>query len=78
LAAGTQSPSELLQQQESLRRLRHALEELPAAQRTVFELRVLEGRPIDAIAQAMGRTVTSVAGLLRRGRAAVRLRMEAE
>jgi RNA polymerase sigma factor (sigma-70 family) len=44
-----------------------ALDKLPADQRTAVELRYIEHKSLQEIAGAMGRTIGSVAGLIRRG-----------
>jgi RNA polymerase sigma-70 factor (ECF subfamily) len=67
LAAEQSSPSQQAQREEALARLAQALAELPEEQRTVVELRHLQGMPVAAIAAHVGRSEASVAGLLRRG-----------
>jgi RNA polymerase sigma-70 factor (ECF subfamily) len=67
LAADQSSPSEAAGRQEQLLRVARALGQLPDDQRTVIELHHLRDQPVAGIAQALGRTEASVAGLLRRG-----------
>jgi RNA polymerase sigma-70 factor (ECF subfamily) len=67
LAADQSSPSQHLIRQEQLVRLASALAQLPDEQRSVLELRHLQGQSIGAISQQLGRSEASVAGLLRRG-----------
>jgi RNA polymerase sigma-70 factor (ECF subfamily) len=67
LAAEQSSPSEIAHRQEQLLRLAGALAELPEEQRTAVELHHLRDAPVADIAEIMGRTEASVAGLLRRG-----------
>jgi RNA polymerase sigma-70 factor, ECF subfamily len=67
LAADQSSPSERVIRQEQLLRLAQALAQLPDDQRTAVELHHLKDEAVVDIAQRMGRTEASVAGLLRRG-----------
>lgn len=67
LGAEHSSPSERAERNELLLRLAGALDRLPADQRTAVERKHLRGESLEAIAQAMNRSVTAVAGLLRRG-----------
>jgi RNA polymerase sigma-70 factor (ECF subfamily) len=53
--------------EEQLICLAEALQQLPEDQRTVIERKHLQGESVSEIAQSMGRTKASVAGLLRRG-----------
>jgi RNA polymerase sigma-70 factor (ECF subfamily) len=56
---------------EQLLRVVAALDRLPEDQRRAVELRYLRDQPVAAICQEMGRSEASVAGLLRRGVAAL-------
>jgi RNA polymerase sigma-70 factor (ECF subfamily) len=68
LAADQSSPSERVEHREVLLRWAKAVENLPADQRDVVLLRDLHELPIKQIAERLGRTEKSVAGLLLRGR----------
>jgi RNA polymerase sigma-70 factor, ECF subfamily len=72
LAAEQSSPSQAAQRQEQLLRVARALAELPGDQRQAVELHHLREQSVAQIAQALGRTEASVAGLLRRGLARLR------
>jgi RNA polymerase sigma-70 factor (ECF subfamily) len=72
LASGQPSPSEQAERHELLLRLAEALEQLPEDQRDVVVQRDLEGASIAAVAERLGRTRKSVAGLLLRGRRKLR------
>jgi RNA polymerase sigma-70 factor (ECF subfamily) len=67
LAAGGPSPSAHADRNEQLLRLAAALTRLPDAQRQAVELRYLQGWPVKAIADHLGRTPAAVGGLLHRG-----------
>ena len=67
LAADQSSPSEAAGRQEQLLRVARALGQLPDDQRTAIELHHLRDQPVADIAQSLGRTEASIAGLLRRG-----------
>jgi RNA polymerase sigma-70 factor (ECF subfamily) len=47
--------------------LAQALEQLPEDQRTAIEMRYLEHEPLETIAREMDKTISAVAGLIRRG-----------
>jgi RNA polymerase sigma-70 factor (ECF subfamily) len=68
LAADEPSPSQQAQQHELCLRLADALAQLPQDQQDVVILRDLNGNSVSAIAEQLGRTEKSVAGLLLRGR----------
>lgn len=67
LAADQTSPSRAAARNEQLLRLADALLELPEEQREAVVLKYLQGRDLPQIAEAMEKSVPSVAGLLRRG-----------
>lgn len=69
------SPSQVLIKAEAAIELALSLEHLPEDQRDAVRLRHLEGRALDEIAVAMGRTPSAVAGLLRRGLQTLRDRL---
>jgi RNA polymerase sigma-70 factor (ECF subfamily) len=77
LAADQSSPSQQVQRKELLLRAAEALERLPEDQRDVVMLRDLMNQPVAQIAQQLGRTEKSVAGLLLRGRHKLRELLEA-
>jgi RNA polymerase sigma-70 factor (ECF subfamily) len=70
------TPETQAERQEHLLRLAVALGRLPDEQRTAVELRHLQGCPVPNVASLMGRSIASVAGLLRRGLQALREQME--
>jgi RNA polymerase sigma-70 factor (ECF subfamily) len=70
------SPGTQAERQEHLLRLAGALARLPPEQRTAVELRHLQGLPVPEVGRLMGRSIASVAGLLRRGLQALREQME--
>jgi RNA polymerase sigma-70 factor (ECF subfamily) len=72
LAADQPSPSQQVERQELLLRLAATIDQLPEDQRDVFILKDVKGTPVAQIAEQLGRTKKSVAGLLLRGRARLR------
>jgi RNA polymerase sigma-70 factor (ECF subfamily) len=67
LESSDPGPGSRLLHQEQVLRLADALAQLPDEQRTANELRHLLGYSVPEISERTGRTVASVAGLLRRG-----------
>jgi RNA polymerase sigma-70 factor (ECF subfamily) len=61
------SPSEQVLRQEQLVQLSAALAQLPEDQRLAVEMHYLQGDTVAEVAEQMGRTERSVAGLVRRG-----------
>jgi RNA polymerase sigma-70 factor (ECF subfamily) len=75
LAAEQTSPSLAAQRNEELLRLADALADLPEPQREVVILKHCRGQTLQQIADHLGRSVPSVASLLRRGLEALRHRL---
>jgi RNA polymerase sigma-70 factor (ECF subfamily) len=75
LAVDQTSPSRAAARNEELLRLADALADLPEPQREVVLLKHCRGQTLQQIADHLGRTVPSVASLLRRGLEALRLRL---
>jgi RNA polymerase sigma-70 factor (ECF subfamily) len=73
LQSDSTSPSGRVEREEQLLRLAEALARLPEDQRTALELHHLHGLPVPEVSQQMGRSRASVAGLLRRGLAELRV-----
>jgi RNA polymerase sigma-70 factor (ECF subfamily) len=78
LEATGPSPGSQAGGQEQLVRLAGALARLPEDQRTVVELRHLQGFSVPEISDFTGRTAASVAGLLRRGLQTLRGQLDEE
>jgi RNA polymerase sigma-70 factor (ECF subfamily) len=75
LAADQTSPSQAAVRNEELLRLADALAALPEPQREVVVLKHLRGWTLQRIAEHLGRSVPSVASLLRRGLEDLRRRL---
>jgi RNA polymerase sigma-70 factor (ECF subfamily) len=75
LAADQTSPSEAAQRNEELFRLANALANLPEPMREVVILKHCRGETLQQIAKQLGKTVPSVASLLRRGLEELRRRL---
>lgn len=67
LAADHSSPSERAHRNDTLLQLAAALETLPEEQRQAVELHYCRGMPLAEVANELGRTPPSVAGLVHRG-----------
>ncbi len=76
LAADQTSPSGRAERNEELLQLVEALAELPEAMREVVVLKRCQGWTLHQIAERIGRSVPSVASLLRRGLEELRNRMK--
>ena len=75
LAADQTSPSLAAQRNEELLRLADALADLPEPMREVVICKHCRGQTLQEIADHLGKTVPSVASLLRRGLEALRHRL---
>lgn len=78
LADDESSPMSHVFRGEAALYLAAALEKLPADQRTALELRYIEQRTLQAIADQMGRTLSSVVVLIRRGMEALHAALPSE
>lgn len=78
LPASDISPQERLEYEERLRRVHELFSKLPERQRTVMQLRDIEGLSYRETAQAMGITEDVVRITLHRARAAIRQAFEKE
>jgi RNA polymerase sigma-70 factor, ECF subfamily len=76
LAADQTSPSSRAERNEELLRMVEALAELPEVMREVVVLKHCQGWTLPQIAERIGRSVPSVASLLRRGLEALRNRLK--
>jgi RNA polymerase sigma-70 factor, ECF subfamily len=75
LAAEQSSPSQRAAHNEDVLRLADALAALPDAQREAVEMHYWQGLKLADVAQRLGRTTASVAGLLQRGLKELRQRL---
>jgi RNA polymerase sigma-70 factor (ECF subfamily) len=75
LAADQTSPSLAAQRNEEMLRLADALADLPEPMREVVILKHCRGQTLQQIADQLGKTLPSVASLLRRGLEALRHRL---
>jgi RNA polymerase sigma-70 factor (ECF subfamily) len=73
LRSDSTSPSGRVERQEQLLRLAEALARVQEDQRTALEMHHLQGLSVQDVGQRMGRSPASVAGLLRRGLAELRV-----
>ncbi|QDV21732.1 sigma-70 family RNA polymerase sigma factor [Aureliella helgolandensis] len=73
--AETTSPSQRMMRDEAGVYLANCLEQLPETQREALRLRYVEGQSLKQIAEAMDKSEMAVAGLLKRGLAALRQQM---
>jgi len=78
LVAGQSTPSQHMIKAERALRLAEILLTLPETQRRAIFLRHIEGLKLEAIAEELGRTVGSVAGLIDRGLTTLRKTMSEE
>jgi RNA polymerase sigma-70 factor (ECF subfamily) len=76
LASDAPTPEQRVLAAERLARLAGALDALPDEQRAAITLRHLQGLSVAEVAERMGRTTASVAGLLRRGAQTLRERLD--
>lgn len=76
LSSDSTSPSGRAERQERLLALAEGMARLPEDQRIALELHHLRELPVRVVADRMGRTTVAVAGLLRRGLAALRETLE--
>jgi RNA polymerase sigma-70 factor (ECF subfamily) len=76
LAADQSSPSEVAERNEQAMQLAVALAELPESQREALVLQHWHGWSMDEIAAHLGRTRVAVAGLIKRGLAKLRERLQ--
>lgn len=77
LPADGSSPSQRAIRGEEVQQLAAALALLPPEQREAVRLRHLEGQPLAAIAERLGRSPAAAAGLIKRGMSALRTHLRA-
>ena len=68
IAADDTSPSSVIARDEALHALHVALAALPPDQRQAVQLRILESKSLEVVAQVMGRTPDAIRGLVHRGK----------
>jgi RNA polymerase sigma-70 factor, ECF subfamily len=78
LAGDGSSPESRVLHGEAALHLALALDKLPADQRTAVEMRYIEHQSLQEIADATGRTIGSIAGLIRRGVEAMQVHLPVE
>lgn len=67
LVSGEPQPSDQMVREEKLLWLCSSLDSLPEDQRTAIDLHHLQNRTLSEVAEEMSRSITAVAGLLKRG-----------
>lgn len=75
---GDDDPASLVEQQLTLERVKHALDQLDLSQREVVELRFLAGLPLREVALILDKTVAAVKSLQHRGLKTLRLVLQTE
>ncbi len=78
LVANQPSPDEEAAHNEQLLRLVEELKQLPESQRTAVELHYMQGLPLAAVAEQLGRSKEAVAMLIYRGMTRLRQRLAGE
>lgn len=78
MADNSLSPDDLLMRQQQYQRIEKAIEELPEKQRTVVQLRDIEGKNYQEIADIMGLTLSDVKVNLFRGRQTLKQKLNKE
>lgn len=75
---GKLDPNDMIEREEFWAAFRECLSRLPAGQRSVFALRVMEEHGVDSICKALGASATNVWVMLHRARLRLRRCLEAE
>jgi RNA polymerase sigma-70 factor (ECF subfamily) len=76
LAADQSSPSQRAQRNEQMECLARALESLPEHQRQAVVLHYFQGMTLEEVSAAIGKSLSAVGGLLKRGLRSLRLQLE--